>query len=168
MLGFRVFNFIFLGVGLLLLGIAIYLYRNTTVFIENSSKAAGEVVAMQASYSRTRSSGSSTTYSPVVAFRTASNESLRFTSDLSTSPPAYHVGDKVTVLYRKEAPTDAKIADFWPLWFGTVLLTGMGTIFTGIGIVILRSRAFTPPPGLEDNLRERLNKPQPPPPYTRI
>src|SRR5689334_57156 len=104
MVGFRLFSSIFLIAGLGMLTGSFFLYRSTNNFVHSATKADGEVVAMHTSYSRSKNGGTSRTYSPIVSFRTPTNEAIRFTSDFSTSPPAYHVGQKVTVLHSKDNP----------------------------------------------------------------
>lgn len=162
----RLFNSIFLVVGVILLGVAIYTYQSTSQFVRAAAKTNGQVVAMEAHRSRTKS-GMSTSYNPVVRFRAATNEEIQFTSNFSTSPPMHHVGEKVTVLYRRDTPHDAQISDFWSLWFAPILLTGMGTIFTGVGTALMFSRPATFPQGFEDRYRNAYREQQQTP-YTRL
>lgn len=135
----RLFPLIFLCAGLLMLGIAVYCYSQTSQFVRVAAHADGRVIALRASRSRSKS-GSSVTYSPVVRFRTATNQEIEFTSNFSSSPPMHRVGDTVAVLYRRETPRDAQVADFWSLWFAPILLTGMGTGFTAVGAAMFKWR----------------------------
>lgn len=64
----------------------------------------GMVVDLQENYD---SDGS--TYTPVVQFKTNSGQSIEFTSSYSSSPPAYDVGESVTVVYPPDNPSDAII-----------------------------------------------------------
>jgi hypothetical protein len=145
-----------------------FLYRSTSAFVHDATKADGEVVAMHTSYSRSKNGGTSRTYSPVVLFHTPTHKAVQFTSDFSTSPPSHHVGQKVTVLYRANDPHDVKLSDFWSLWFGTVLLGGMGTIFTaiGAGLTFHRSTPVAIPPG--NLVPNSYTGHQQPPSYTRL
>lgn len=54
----------------------------------------GVVVDMQENYN---SDGS--TYTPVVQFKTISGQSVEFVGSYSSSPPAYEIGQSVTVVY---------------------------------------------------------------------
>ncbi|TXT37503.1 MAG: hypothetical protein FD138_645 [Planctomycetota bacterium] len=66
---------------------------------------------------------------PVVEFHLDGNRH-EFRSWLSTSPPQFDVGDKVTVLYDPTDPQRARIESFVTLWL-------FPTIFSGIGVVML-------------------------------
>lgn len=66
---------------------------------------------------------------PVVEFFLDGNR-REFQSWLSTSPPQFNVGDKVTVLYDPNDPQRASIESFVTLWL-------FPTIFGGIGAVML-------------------------------
>ena len=67
-------------------------------------EAPGVVVGLQENFD---SDGS--TYTPVVQFRTNSGQSIEFVSSYSSSPPAYDVGENVTVVYPPNDPADAII-----------------------------------------------------------
>lgn len=64
----------------------------------------GIVVGLQENYD---SDGS--TYTPIVQFRMGSGQSIEFASSYSSSPPAYRVGETVTVVYPPENPEKAII-----------------------------------------------------------
>jgi hypothetical protein len=49
------------------------------------------------------------TYSPEVQFITATGQRVEFVSTYSSSPPAYDVGENVTVVYPVDSPADAII-----------------------------------------------------------
>lgn len=66
---------------------------------------------------------------PVVEFFLEGNR-REFQSWLSTSPPQFGVGEKVTVLYDPNDPQRASIESFVTLWL-------FSTIFGGIGVVML-------------------------------
>ena len=67
-------------------------------------EAPGVVVDLQENYD---SDGS--TYTPVVQFQTSSGQSIEFVSSYSANPPAYDVGESVTVVYPPDNPADAII-----------------------------------------------------------
>jgi hypothetical protein len=43
------------------------------------------------------------------------------------------------LLYHPNEPTRAEIRGFWNLWFLTVMLSGLGAVFAGIGFAMLGS-----------------------------
>jgi hypothetical protein len=142
---------IFILVGLLLLGISAYTYGQTTQFVKAAAEAEGEVVAM---VSQGHSKyGTSVRDTPVVRFRTATNEQIQFTSNVTTSPPSHHMGEKVTVLYKRDAPNDPRISDFWLLWFAPVYSAGIGAVFIGIGALM-----FSPAAAALDRMLQRYRE----------
>ena len=69
--------------------------------------------------------------SPVVDYEVG-GQHFSFRSPISSSPPAYVVGDKVVVLYRPNNPASAQIDSFIDRWFFAV-------VFSGVGIVTVMS-----------------------------
>lgn len=129
-------RFVFLLIGIGLLTGAYFMYHSTSEFVRVASKAQGTVVQL----ARSRSSDS-TTYAPVVRYRTEGGREVEFVSNVSSDPPAYSVGEKVEVLYRPEQPEKGEINSIFQLWFGPMLLGGLGSAFFVIGtVVVLASR----------------------------
>ena len=65
--------------------------------------------------------------SPVVDYEVGGQHfSLR--SPISSSPPAYSVGDKVVVLYRPNNPASAQNDSFIDRWFFAVVFSGVGIV----------------------------------------
>ncbi len=122
---------IFLLVGLALLGVAAWFYLDTAKFIRGSQEAEGMVVELE-----THGSSGERYYHPVVEFTTPEGERVRFVSSFGSRPPAYDVGESVTVLYPEGSPREAKIKSFWSLWLGTVIAGGLGVLFFVIGLVM--------------------------------
>lgn len=87
-------------------------------------RAPGTVVRLKAESS---SGDSSSSYHPVVRFRTDRNVTIEFKDSVGTNPPSYRPGDEVTVLYRPDDPRRHAIIDRGPLlnWaIPAVLLLG--------------------------------------------
>ena len=89
-----------------------------------------------------RQSSDSDTYAPVVSFVTQTGETVQFTSNTSSSPPAYHRGEQVQVLYRPLAPHDARIDGFLSLWGSSVIFGALGGVFFAIGAGIVLFAVF--------------------------
>jgi Protein of unknown function (DUF3592) len=140
---FRLFKYIFLSIGLLLLAGASYLYVDTRSWLARSIEAQGEVIEMVAV--RDRESGN-ILYAPRVRFETRDGKTIEFQSSLRTSPPAYRAGQMVRVLYDPKDPNSAALAGFFSLWFVVMVLGFLGTVFTAIGIaaVVIGRRAQRP------------------------
>ena len=69
------------------------------------------------------------TYSPVVEF-SAGGKPIRFSSNLWSSWPKPHIGEKVGVLYDKDHPEDARIDGFLENWFAPIALAVLGICLT--------------------------------------
>ena len=74
-----------------------------------------------------------TVFYPRVRFITQSGDAIEFTGSSGTSPPAFEVGEAVTVLYNPASPGTARIKSFFQLWLLPIILGGMGSVFATIG-----------------------------------
>lgn len=103
-------------------------------------RAPGQVVRLTE-----EESSDSTSYYPVVRYRTQGNETVEFKDSIGSNPPSYRTGDKVTVLYLAGNPQRQAIIDrgFWNWAIPALLLFGAAFV-AWISIVMLRSR-----PGLK-------------------
>lgn len=115
-----ILNFLFLLIGIGLLAGAYYMYRDTSEFVATARSAQGTVVALRSG-------------APEVRFRTGEGREVQFTSSVSSKPPSYRVGETVEVLYRHDRPDDAEVNAIMTLWLGTIILGGMGSVFSLIG-----------------------------------
>ena len=123
---------IFILVGLGLFAGSIYSLQQTNEFLTSAIQAEGTVIELIP-----RRSDNSTTYAPKVSFLSASQQPYTFTSSSSSSPAAYSRGEKVSVLYAPNNPSDAKIDSFFSLW-GVALIMGiLGLSFAAVGGGIL-------------------------------
>jgi hypothetical protein len=99
----------------------------TQRFLASAAQADGEVVEMVGS----------DTQAPVVAFTAPDGRRVRFQSSVSSSPPGFHVGERVRVYFDAANPEDARLDSFMHLWFLPAFLGGMGSIFGGVGFFFL-------------------------------
>lgn len=116
---------IFLFVGLALLGGAAFAYQRHVQFLEKAHTAVGTVIELK--YQRSGKSGG--TYHPVFTFTAENGKRYTIHSDSGTSPPTYHVNEKVTVLYDPQSPQDAMTSDFFSQWGVSIILGIMGSVF---------------------------------------
>jgi hypothetical protein len=137
----KIISVVFSVIGLGMLVGSFFVYFNTSRFIAAASEAEGKVVALDRSRSSS-SSGSSTTYRPVVEFNTATGKRIEFTSSVGSSPPSHRVGEPVTVLYNPADPYSARIKSFFQLWFGFLIVFLLGFVFAAIGLtmIVVRTR----------------------------
>lgn len=131
-------------IGLILLTMAFYVYRNTQKFIEKANVTKGIVVELIV-----YESGDGNTYRPVVLFMTKEGKYIKFSPSGSSNPPTCEEGEIVEVLYDPLDPNKAKVNKFWVLWFFTVMSCSMGLIFTVIGFCFFNNTS---------NIKKRKSK----------
>jgi hypothetical protein len=124
------FTAIFLAVGLGLLSGGIYSFLSTRTFIGDAVSARGVVIDLEEHWD---SGDNSYTYYPRVRFQTENGDAHRFTGDVGSSPPAFDVGEAVQVLFDPSDPSAARIDSFMQLWFTSLILGGMGVVFSIVG-----------------------------------
>lgn len=119
--------YIFGGIGSLFLFLGIYFFVNAYRFTHSSEtkETVGKVEDLVVV--------GKGTYAPVVTFTKADGTELRFTSNSSSNPPAYDVGESVTVLYKGY---DYRIKSFSGLYLLPIVFSGFGVLFTSIGLSI--------------------------------
>jgi hypothetical protein len=148
-------GWLFLFIGLALLGGAVFLYQDTQAFIDRALTARGTVIdlARSASSSRTGSgTGSSSTWRPVVTFTDHEGRSVEFISSVGSNPPSHRKGDVVEVLYLPDDSQQARIKGFIDLWLFPLILLGIGSIFFLFGL------GFTVPGFIRTRARRRLRQ----------
>ncbi|MEO8089185.1 MAG: DUF3592 domain-containing protein [Gemmatimonadales bacterium] len=131
--------FSIIGIGMLVA--SFFVFSNTTSFIARAVEADGRVTDLERARSNS-SSGSSTTYRPVVEFITATGKRIEFVSSVGSSPPSHRVGEAVKVLYNPTNPQSARIKSFFQLWFGFLIVFALGLVFAtiGLGMIFVRRR----------------------------
>jgi hypothetical protein len=92
--------------GLIFFGIGGGLTLQQRIFERQGAQAQGEVVSLLS-----RCNDDWCSYSPVVRFETQAGDTITFTTIHSSKPPAYDVGERVTVIYPLEDPEKAIIKD---------------------------------------------------------
>ncbi|MEM7799101.1 MAG: DUF3592 domain-containing protein [Chloroflexota bacterium] len=114
-------------IGLILLSIGGFLWYRQTQFLERARETEGLVVDLVPNDNM---------YAPVVRFFLPNGDEVVFRSSISSNPSRYAVEDQVTVFYDPERPSDARIGNWFDLWFASLLLSIMGGIFSVVGIII--------------------------------
>ena len=92
------------------LGFGLFVYRIS--FVHSAERATGVVVELRP----VREEHGQVGYAPVFHFTSGDSKSIEVKSDLSSSPPEYTVGQRVTVLYDPKTPESAFIDSFWDVW----------------------------------------------------
>jgi len=61
-------------------------------------------------------------YKPVFEFTDRSQKKQQYVSGISSSPPAYEIGEKVNIIYSPQHLDDVKTISFWGLYRWSVIL----------------------------------------------
>ncbi|HEV2761413.1 MAG TPA: DUF3592 domain-containing protein [Pyrinomonadaceae bacterium] len=126
--------FIFLG-GSVVLGAAFSLKR-TRRFVAESAPVPGEVVGVS------ERRGRRVMYAPVVRFNGPDDRPLEFIDGVSSSRPAYRVGDRVSVMYCRRDPSDARVSSTYRLYAAEVIFACVGALFAAVGGALVYAFAF--------------------------
>jgi hypothetical protein len=143
------FKYLLTAIGLVTLLGSLAVCAHTASFVSRAARAQGTVTALvrQETTSSPNTNGSYATgatitysYQAVVRFPHG-GQRIEFYDSVATSPPAYHVGETVNVLYLESDPDDARIESFTSLWLAPMFFGGIGTILLALGAkMILGSR----------------------------
>lgn len=125
--------FFFAGAGMALWG-----YMNVKNKIDGSVyvKTEGTVISMR-EVPATQDAGE--TWTPTIKFKDKSGKEHTFESIVSSDPPAYHIGEKVELLYPEGRPEDVFINSFMEKWFTPVMLGIGGLVMFVVSIWMIFS-----------------------------
>ena len=132
----KLFHVFFLGFAAVLLCIGGSAAVSKLRFERTAVAAKGRVVRLE---EKKRSKGS--IYAPVVVFLTHDEQEITFTSSFGNRPPAFQMGEEVTVLYDPENPRHAYIHSFMQFWGVAVLCLGMGSMLAALPTIMLVGQA---------------------------
>lgn len=115
---------IFFGIGLFMLLLAIAIAFREYQFLHKAQKVEGVVEDLVGSKS----------FAPVFKFTPQGSPiPIKIKSHTSTNPPAYSVGEKVTVYYDPEDPMKAELDGTFSLWGGAIIVGILGLVFSAVG-----------------------------------
>jgi hypothetical protein len=118
-----IFILLFGHVAVVLAGVAAWLAWDTRTFLERAETAEGVVVALSPPRGTSRA---------VVRFQPPGEPPREILSKVASSPPAYEVGERVTVFYDPQDPDEARLGGMLDLWFLPALFGGLSVPFGGI------------------------------------
>ncbi len=133
--------FVLIGIAMLIGGVRMIL-RNYS-FLKTAKEAQGIVTGFDVNVStkkdpKTYRTSSSTAYYPKIKFTDIKGRQIEFVSRYGSSDPGIVEGDSVSVLYDPEHPNDAKWNTKMAIWFGPIMLTGLGLILMIVGLIFLK------------------------------
>lgn len=132
----RRFTPVLLMTGIALMGTGIYVGR-TLVRLESGVRAQGRIIELEM-----RKSGSHEVYYPIVSFSTDQNVIVHFSDRAGSNPPAYHVGDAVTVIHPNGDLRAAIIDRGWVNWLPAALMLIFGMALFMAGLRAQRKRTI--------------------------
>ena len=116
-------------VGLAFLAIAAFTIRSEIRYRSGAIRVSGTVMEMIP----TSGSKGGILYKPVFQFADLNDRMHKVSGSVASSPPAFHTGQAVTVLYRPENPENAQLDSFMEAWFLPLVFGILGGVFTAIG-----------------------------------
>ncbi|SHG55851.1 DUF3592 domain-containing protein [Flagellimonas flava] len=118
----------FLFLGLVLAYIAFQHYQKTQKLLLDGVRATATVSQLL-----TNQDSDGNTYTPVFEFKDRTNTLQTYRSPISSSPPAYKVGDKVKIVYDRKDSGNVKTVSFWGLYRVSVILMMVASPLLVIG-----------------------------------
>ncbi|HSY17399.1 MAG TPA: DUF3592 domain-containing protein [Candidatus Acidoferrales bacterium] len=112
------------------LGVSVHTWH----FKQVAQHASGTIIEML--QDKGKDSGG-TSYAPTFRFQDANGMTHTVSSSMYTSPPEFHVGDIVPVLYQGDRPQAARIDSYWQVWGQATLLGIIGGLTAIFGSVTL-------------------------------
>lgn len=116
-----------LGIMLLLVGANLF---SKTVKITNS----GISVEAQVTNIKTSRIGKKTNYTPEIRFTTSKGETINVQLDKTTRPPAYSVGDKVSIIYSQDDPKEVLVDSIFNKYGFPIIFIAGGIICLLVGV----------------------------------
>jgi len=123
----------FIALAVTNLTISFFVYRHAHRFAQTASRAQGTVIKLVEKPSH----ASGSVFYPVFSFTDSKEQAHEINSSIGQYPPAYKVGDTITVLYEPERPENAKPDRFFEVWGLAAILAGFGVVALIIGSVLL-------------------------------
>lgn len=126
-------SILFGGIGVVLIAVCIWLLAEMQGFRATALQAEGVVTRIEWS-PRGLGEKPATAYA-FVQFQDG-DRTVEVRSRIGSSPPAFSVGEKVTVMYQPGQADQAVIESFWEQYFLPILLGGLGIVFGAVGGVL--------------------------------
>ena len=110
-------------IGAVALGGALFWANYLHTYIETAIRTHGTIVSQKSS-----TSDGSTTYAPIIEYTPYKSETIRFTSNMSSSSPSWEVGDDIFVFYDPNNHSDAMMDRGWFNYFFQMVLGLIGLV----------------------------------------
>ncbi|WP_207763789.1 DUF3592 domain-containing protein [Flagellimonas pacifica] len=118
----------FFALGTVLLFMAFQQYQKTQNLLLDGVRTTAIVSDLLTNYD---SDGD--TYTPIFEFKDRTNTTRTYKSPISSSPPAYKVGEKVKIIYDRNDAENVKTISFWGLYRVSIILAIIASPLLVIG-----------------------------------
>jgi hypothetical protein len=126
--------------GLIFFGIGAGLSYKQSSMEREGTQAPGEVISLAENCD-----DDGCAYAPIVSFIAREGNTVSFRSTYSSNPPAYQVGEKVTVIYLPDTPENAGIKDegmgfriVFMIVGGLITCVGLGMFSTSVVKIFIK------------------------------
>lgn len=117
-----------LAVGIVLLLISLFMFKESLAFIKASDRAIGTVIELE------RVDGTDgVTYRPVFKFNTNTNQEFIYRHGSSSSPPGWDIGEEATIAYDPDNPAKARLLTYFGAFSWTIILMALSMPLIVIG-----------------------------------
>lgn len=140
----RLVRMALLVVGPVFLLVSIVSAAFTVMFLRNSVRTVGTI----SSLTKQVSEEGVITYMPVFDFMDAHGLGHQARSSIGSAPPAFHIGDRVPVLYRRDNPEQAHIDTTGQIWGFSIGFAIAAVVCSLIGYALLRFQRWQERKGL--------------------
>jgi hypothetical protein len=123
---------LFALLGVIPTAIGVVMFRRTKTFVGRAHKSAGEYVS---SVGRTNPSGAGVSTYPVVEFKTAEGQQIRFEARAAVALPGRKIGKSLEVLYDPADPAHAVVNNWVEIWAPALIFAATGLMFILFGLV---------------------------------
>lgn len=130
----RNFANVFLWIGIPFLIGSVYFWIDSRDSVQKYKTTIGRVIDYEG-----RSRQSNRTVAPVIEYRPDDGKLRLYYHDVYSRPPAYEIGEEVTVYYD---PTNPDNANLGYSWLKILVCGGLGIVFTGFGILFKKFLNF--------------------------
>lgn len=122
------FYTISLTIGIALLVISLFIFKESLAFIKKSDRTIGTVIELE------KIDGTDgITYKPIFKFKTNTNQEIIYRHNASSSPASWYVGEEATIAYDPTNPNLARLLTYFGAFSWTIILMAISMPLIVIG-----------------------------------
>lgn len=123
------FYSISLSIGIILLVISLFMFKESLAFIKKSDRAIGTVIKLEKI-----DNTDGVTYKPIFKFRSGTNQEIIYRHSSSSSPANWKIGEEATIAYDAANPAaTARLLTYFGVFSWTIVLMAVSMPFIVIG-----------------------------------